>query len=83
MKKPLLLFVAGLILLVLPAFLVIHGNAVYNTAQCIATFEGQNSLVCSVGGSSTLANAFLGLSFIGLVLIVVAPVQYFRSRKER
>lgn len=81
--KKLLLITLGIILTILPVGLVVHGNAVYNTSQCIATFDGQNSLVCRVGGSSALAIAFLGLSFMGLLLIAAVTLQYLRSRKAQ
>ncbi len=77
MKKALMLILIGTILLVLPAAFVIYSDNAHDTARCISTFEGQNSLVCRTGGSSTLSNTFLGLSFLGLLLIIAASTHVF------
>lgn len=78
MRKSLLLGLIGLAFLVMPAGIVIYGHSVYNTAQCIASFEGQESLICRTGGSSRLSALFLCLSLMGVVLLVIGFIEYFR-----
>lgn len=81
MNKSLGLVLSGLILLVLSAGLGIYSNAIHDSAQCISTFEGQNSFVCRVGRSSTSTVVLQGLFFIGLIFIVIGAVQYLRNRR--
>jgi len=81
MKKSLRLVLSGFVLLILTVNLGAYSNAVYDTAQCISTFEGQSSFVCRIGGSSAATIVLQGLFFTGLVLIVIGAVQYFKKRK--
>lgn len=80
MKKPQLLAVSGYILFIIPAGLFIYSNSAHDTARCITTFEGQNSLVCRMGGSSNASSVLLGVSLIGIGIMAAGAVNHVRKK---
>ena len=76
---------AGVVLVVAPLLFLIYSNSVSDTSQCIASFEGQDSLPCRTGvslkngGTLTLSNFFIALSLVGLLVTAISLVKYFKK----
>lgn len=81
MKKTAIVLLLGILLATIPLFFLSYSNSVTDTAQCIASFEGQNSLACRTGismrngGTLTLANFFRILAVIGAIITLTAVGQ--------
>jgi len=83
MRKTVRLIWVGASLLVLFPVFAIWGNAIHESARCISSFEGQDSLLCKASGSSILTIIFLGLSFVGFLLAVTGLIKYFRGASKK
>lgn len=77
-----LLALLGYFLFIIPAGFFIYAKATYNNPKCITTFEGQDSLICKVGGSSNVSFILLGLSSIGLIFAAAMTVKYLRTKSH-
>lgn len=83
MKKTIALILVGIgLLLLFPCRVFLH-RTLYFSAQCIASFEGQDSLICKASGSSMVGLLCLGLSLIGLIIIILGITGHFRDISDK
>jgi hypothetical protein len=82
MSKTLKILLTGLALLLFSAGFGIYSNAAYDSAQCISTFEGQNSLICKVGGSSVATSVLQVIFIIGLLLLVISVKRHYQKKNK-